>query len=172
MSKAYRTLTTSSPAVEIDPSAPGTFARYAYPIEGSLNIFGATAMLLYPSSLLSCLVASPSYNTPAAGALLQWIGALTVGLTPQLFLAWPNTRGALESRRMVYYTLGAGEVALVGLFLWQGFKDGRVEMGLSNKGLMVCAGNLIGPLIMRAYVLFWRPELLGRYREADGKKNE
>lgn len=162
----YVMLSTSSPSVQVDPAAPGTFIRYAMAIEGSLNILGGISMLAMPAKLLGYMTTSPLEVTDSAVSLIQWLGALTLGLTPQLFLAIPNTRAAMESRRMVYYTLGAGELALIPLFIWQASKsDG--ETGITSKALIVAMSNLLPPLLLRGYVLFVKPSLMGRYRDVN-----
>jgi hypothetical protein len=81
-------------------------------IEAGLNVFGASIMLMYPSRILSYMVTNPSESKVASAALVQWLGALTCGLAVPLLRAIPNTRGAIESRRTVYFTLGAGEALL------------------------------------------------------------
>lgn len=159
----------TSPIVEMDPTAPGTFIRRAMFIEGCLNIFGGVSMLMMPSTILSWMVSSPKGEiTPTATALIQWLGALVLGLTQQLFLAIPNTRGAVESRPMVYYTLGAGELALIPLFVWQALGPEDAS-GITRRALMVAIGALVPPLLLRGYVLFVRPSLLGRYKDISKK---
>lgn len=143
--------------------------RYAMALEAGLNVFGATAMLMYPLHTLSFMVTKPSESTAASAALVQWLGALTCGLAVPLLCALPNTRGAIESRRVVYYTLGAGEGCLVPLFLWQAYGNGTAT-GLTPKALMVCASVLFPTLVWRGTVLFGKPEWLGRYR--DVKKHD
>ena len=146
--------------------------RYAMALEAGLNVFGATLMLLYPSQLLSYMVATkpPVAITGASATLVQWLGALTCGLAVPLLCAIPNTRGAIESRRVVYYTLGAGEGFLVPLLLWQAAFSGSssgIDGGLTPKALTVCAAVLFPTLVWRGVVLFVKPEWLGRYRDAN-----
>jgi len=149
----------TSSAVEIDPTSPGTVIRYAMAFEAGLNIFGATIMLTYPSQILSYMVNKPSANTAASAQLLQWLGALTAGLAVPLLCALPNTREAIESRRTVYYTLGAGEGFLIPLFLWQA---SAADTGLSPTALGICAAVLFPTMVWRGLVLFGKPEWLGR----------
>jgi hypothetical protein len=170
---------TNASTVEIDPSSPGTIIRCAMAIEGVFNIFGATMMLLYPATLLSYAIAGvasfadnrsvKTCVTPALISMVQWLGALILGLTPQLFLSIPNTRQAIESRRLVYLTLGAGELGLAAVILWQVYGSGleaeHVGEQLSNKTLVRIAQQMILMLGLRLYVLYCRPSLLGKYRE-------
>lgn len=175
----------SSPAIQVDPHASGSLIRRLMFLEGTFNILGAIPLLFFPTHLLqNYFCASPSDGTASAATLLQWIGALFIGMTPQLFLALPNSKQAIESRRTVYWTLGAGEATLVPLLLWQaaksaaasgevlekvGAKVGLGGQGFSTKVLLGAAVMLGTPLLGRAYVLFWRPELFGRYKEV-GKR--
>lgn len=75
-------LSSSSPTGEIGPSAPGTFTRYTMAIEGALNM-GAFPMLLTSATLLRRIATSHLEVTGTSVALLQWIGALVLGITPQ-----------------------------------------------------------------------------------------
>lgn len=137
-------------------------------LEAAFNILGAIPMLFFPSTVAS-LMTSTGAASPATAQLLQWLGALTLGLTPQLLLALQNTKTAIESRATVYVTLGAGEAMLIPVMLWQaGVGD---EGGFTGKALVRAAGVLLVPLVWRVYVLGWRPELLGRYVEGgEGRK--
>jgi len=75
----------------------------------------------------------------------------------------------VESRVTVYWTLGVPEICLVGVFLWQLGKG--EEGGLSRMALWVSVGQLSTLCAWRAFVLFRRPEWMGRYRDM-GKKGE
>jgi hypothetical protein len=68
---AYRKLTTISPAVDLDPSAPGTFIRYSFPVEGTFNIICGLAMIIMPYRISSYLVIEPSEINNAAASPLQ-----------------------------------------------------------------------------------------------------
>lgn len=187
--------TVSSPPARIDPSAPGTIIRTAFALEAALNVVGGTCMILYPTTFLSFLAADPSHNvTPAVTALFQWFGALTLGLTPQLLLALPNTEGALLSRPTVYWTLLAGEAGLVPLMAWQMRCAGAVTAlgvvaqktlnqdsnglgvgaslsnGLSRNGLLGSAAILAATSVWRLWVLLVKPEWMGRYDSIQKKQ--
>lgn len=151
--------------ITVDPAFPGTSLKRLFLLEGTLNLCGAVPMLFYPGTALSYLSSSLTPN-PTAENLIQLLGALTVGITPQLFLALPDSKQAIESRRTVYITLGAGEVMMVPLLLWMAWKGENGGMGLSPKSCLMAALNLATPLAWRAYVLYIRPEMLGRYRES------
>lgn len=160
----YISSSSPSPVVQVDPSAPGTFFRYAAAIESTLNILGGATMMLRPGFFLDLMVYSSSEISHASISQIQWFGALTLGLTPQLLFAIPNTRRSIEGRRMAYITLGAGELALIPVFLWQAFGP-EAGLGFSTKALIGATMNLLLPLLVRIYVLFVDPNLLGRYRD-------
>ena len=133
-------------------------------VEGCLDILAGVCMLAMPSTLLEWMASLPKGEiTSTVTAVFQWLGALFLGLTPQLFLAILNTRGAIESRPMVYYTLGAGDLVIVPLFMWQAW-GAEGGSGITRKALGFAMGTLMSPLLFRAYVLFVKPSLLGRYR--------
>jgi hypothetical protein len=101
-------------------------------------------------------------------AFLQWIGILVLGITPRLFLAILNTRTAIQSRRMIYLTLGVGELSLPTMFMLQVY-DSNAGVGITKNALLTAAGMLV-PLVLffRSYLLFVKPNLQGRYR-VDGE---
>lgn len=157
-----------APSISLDPRFPGTWIRRAMAVEAAFNILGAIPMLLFPATIAGFMTSSGTAS-PAAAQLLQWLGALTLGLTPQLLLALPNTKTAVEGRAMVYLTLGAGEAMLIPVMLWQAWVGD--EGGFTGRALVGAAGVLFGPFVGRVYVLGWRPELLGRYVEGgEGRK--
>ncbi|TKA78062.1 hypothetical protein B0A49_03518 [Cryomyces minteri] len=158
--------TLASVPVEIDPSAPGTVIRYALAIEAAANIFGGTAMVFFPSQVLSLMVTKTSFINPTTESLVQWLGALVYGLTVPVLLAIPNTRRGIESRQTVYYTLLGGEGTLIPTFLWHMTRNS----GFTYKSLVASAVVLAATCGWRLLALFKRPDWLGRYR--DIKKEE
>ncbi|GAB7348006.1 hypothetical protein MBLNU459_g5501t2 [Dothideomycetes sp. NU459] len=149
--------------VEMDPSAPGTIVRRAMVIEALFNI-GTLPLLLYPKEMLSYVVTRPSEITDTAATMAQLFSTLVVGaLTPLLLLGVPNTRSAIESRRTIYYTLGAGEAFLIPYFLYQATVG---HSGLTPLACLGMASCLIPPVSWRAYVFLQKPEWFGRYRDA------
>ncbi|MCJ1398924.1 hypothetical protein MMC11_002125 [Xylographa trunciseda] len=164
----YALPTTISRPVSLDPSAPGTIIRAALLIEALGNILGAIPMIFLARPLLSLITSSTP--SPLAVSLTQWLGGLTCGLAAPLLLAYPNTKRAMESRTTVYWTLGAGEGALVPLLLWQYMSEGRGS-GLPGGFLLGAAGVLAATAVWRLWVMQVRPEWMGRYRE-EGVKEE
>lgn len=154
----------SSDPVQVDPAAPGTVMRYALAIEAGFNIVGATGMILYPSRFLSPMVTNQSQVSAASASLVQWVGGLLFVLTVPILLCTPNTRRAIESRPTVYYTLLAGEGTLIPILLYQA--AAAPDSGLTPKALLLFSSGLVMPLAWRLFVLFKRPEWMGRYRDA------
>ncbi|MCJ1285605.1 hypothetical protein MMC26_004946 [Xylographa opegraphella] len=160
--------TTISRPISLDPSAPGTIMRSALLIEALSNILGAIPMIFLTRPLLTLI--SSSAPSPLAVSLTQWLGGLICGLAAPLLLAYPNTRRAIESRTTVYWTLGAGEGALVPLMLWQYMSQGQGS-GLPGGFLLGAAGVLGATAAWRLWVMLVRPEWMGRYRD-EGVKGE
>ncbi|MCJ1386503.1 hypothetical protein MMC17_009629 [Xylographa soralifera] len=167
-SPKYLLPTTISRPISLDPSAPGTIMRSALLIEALSNILGAIPMIFLTRPLLSLI--SSSAPSPLAVSLTQWLGGLICGLAAPLLLAYPNTKRAMESRTTVYWTLGAGEGALVPVMLWQYMSQGQGS-GLPGGFLLGAAGVLAATAAWRLWVMLVRPEWMGRYRE-EGTKGE
>lgn len=167
-SNSYIQPSTSSHAVHLDPSAPGTVIRYAMAIEAGFNILGAAGLILAPRDTLSYLVPYSSQITPVAASLTQWLGAVVLALTTPLLLCLPDSRRAVESRTTVYWTLAAGEGFLVPLFLVQLMQGDRG--GFTRKALVLSSIQLSAMVGWRLYVLLRRPDWMGRYR--DVKKDD
>ena len=174
----------SSISISVNPSESGDVFRVAAVVEGVFNILGGGVMMLFPAWCLSWLAAPQSSMTPTATSMTQWLGALTWGLTPQLLLAVPNTRTAIESRQMVYICLLAGEGCLIPVMLWQaavvnrrqeheggslrlGLGDGGSPSGMSTRALLAASAVLASISIWRLCLLCARPDWLGSYRVID-----
>lgn len=143
--------------------------QLALALEATANIFGATCMLLFPHSILSYVTARPSSASlqnqnpdQAAIDLFRWVGAIVYGLTPQLLLALPDSKGASDRRWIAYVTLGAGEGALMAVMLWQALMmEGEEGGGITKKALLGCVAGLAPFGVWRGWVLGVRPGLLG-----------
>ncbi|MCJ1477172.1 hypothetical protein MMC13_005843 [Lambiella insularis] len=164
----YTFPSTTSHPIMLDPSAPGTVMRYAIATEAFFNLLGAIPMLFSPRSLL-LLISASQQPSPLAISLTQWLGALVLGLTAPLVLAYPNTRRGLQSRPTVYWTLGTGEAALVVVLVWQ-YLCKREGSGMSGRFLMGATGMMTGLCAWRLWVLTAKREWMGRYN--DSKKRE
>jgi hypothetical protein len=88
-----------------------------------------------------------------------------------MLLAIPNTRRGIEMRAPVYTYLGLSEVMLIALFLYLAVGVGEEGRGMSGKACMVAVGNLMPPCAFRGYVLWVRPEWMGRHRDGDEDGN-
>jgi hypothetical protein len=158
------TSSANSGPVEVDPSAPGSVMRYALGFETMANAIGGTWMVFFPQTFLSMLVNSSSDITPTAVTWTQVTGALVYALATPLILGIPNTRRGIESRAPTYYTLAAGEVGVVAVALYKAFVFGD-DSGWSRNALLAASAVLAPTLAWRFYVLFGKPEWIGRYRE-------
>lgn len=163
----------TDPPIQLDPSAPGETVRQAFLLESILNLF-TLPFIFAPRTILSWIMLDPSQAVnPGPVLWARCFGGLVVGaLTPALWCGLPRTRRALESRRTVYLLLAGGELALVPLLVDQALKGGQTERGaaISVKVAVMAMGGLIPPFLWRMWVLFVRPEMLGRYREVERKR--
>jgi hypothetical protein len=150
--------------IEVDPSAPGNVMRYALGFETMANAIGGTWMVFFPQHFLSLLVNSSKDITPTAVTWTQVTGALVYALATPLILAIPNTRRGIETRAPTYYTLAAGEVGVVAVALYKAFVFGD-DSGWSTGALLAASAVLAPTLAWRMYVLFGKPEWIGRYRD-------
>ena len=148
--------------------------QLALALEAGANVLSATCMLLYPHYILNVLTINPFSTAsflnptsaqPAANDLLQWIAALTYGLTPALLFAFPEHRGARDKRWTAYVTLGAIDMVLIPVMLWQAMTWESDDGGLTRQALLGFAGGLMPFLIWRVWVLGSRPDILGKSGE-------
>lgn len=154
--------------ITIDPSAQGHQIRLALVVESALNIFFSLYILLYPSHALYHLSYSPRYVNPLSSSLLHILAIMVWTITVPLLLAIPNTRQGIESRVPAYLTLGTSEVFLLGMLGWLGFVKGEGETGVSDRAVAILASNITGALAWRVFVLWVKPEWVGRYKD-EGK---
>jgi hypothetical protein len=148
----------------ICPQMPSIIS-VAFGVESLLNLGAGTVALLAPEWCLAQVVRHPSFASPTASLLVQTTGSLLYALTAPLLLCLPDpkptddahTRAALaERRRLVYYTLGAGEVSLIPLLLWK-WARGQ-DAGMERSSLLSMALNLVPFLGWRVWCLWWRPQ--------------
>jgi hypothetical protein len=163
------TSTSDSGHVEVDPSAPGTVMRGALAFEAMANAIGGTWMVFFPQRFLNLLVSSPMQITGAAVTWTQLTGSLVYALATPVIMGIPNSRRGIESRAPTYYTLAAGEVGVVAVAMYKAFVFGD-SSGWSRSALLAVCATLLPTLAWRFYVLFWRPEWIGRYRELSSRK--
>ena len=153
--------------------------QIAFLLESALNVPGIIALTFYPVQTLSFLAVSPPFTpslTPIGELFARFCGLLFAGLTPQLLLAVPNTPSRVEKRKLVYVTLGAGEVFLIPLFIWEAYRASDVEKlarggGFSRIAALVFAGNLMMLLLWRVWVWEFRPEWFDGSEEEKSEGN-
>lgn len=149
-------------------------------IEAFVNLLAIISLLFFPSAVLKPALAShlPSLELNATTLLLaRSLGAMVLALTPQLLLAYPNSKDCAAKRKIAYVTLGAGEAALVPLLLWEAFRAsdqskaaGVWAGGLGRNTCLVSAANLLPPLAWRIYVFLVKPQWFGDMEDEASKK--
>ncbi|KAJ9610564.1 hypothetical protein H2200_005341 [Cladophialophora chaetospira] len=152
--------------IELDPQHDGNIIRKAFLAESVLNLF-TIPLITNTRTILSYLLANPSQINSTSIFFARLFGGLIVGgLTSALWAGLPNTKTGIESRKVVYITLGMGEVFLLPILALEAAKAASgEEAALSVLGCGATIACLLPPLLWRAYVLFVKPELMGRYRE-------
>lgn len=154
-----------SPQIELDPNHDGSIIRKAFLIESVFNLF-SFPLLTNTRTILSYILNDPKHITPATILFARISTGIVIGgLTTALWTGLPNTKTAIESRPIVYLTLGGGELLLLPLLIIEALKGGGNDAALSVKASIVSMGCLAPILLWRAYTLFVRPDLMGRYRE-------
>jgi hypothetical protein len=145
--------------------------QYALGLEAFVNITSATAIIFYPNFCLSKVFPKSILTTtipPTTTTLFQVFGTLVYALTAPLLLAIPNGPHVACTRRVTYYTLGAGEVLMVALILTKLL--GKVnDSGFSDRLLIGAVGSLAPICVWRAWCIWGNPNLLGA-NEEEGKE--
>ncbi|KAF9738600.1 hypothetical protein PMIN01_03883 [Paraphaeosphaeria minitans] len=158
-----------NPAVMPDPNQNDSTIRKAFLLEAIANLF-TIPLITNTRFILSILLLHPSDINPASILFARLFGGIIVGgLTSALLIGAGNTRNGIGSRRTTYVLLGLGEAFLIPMLALETAKGGS-DAALSTAVAVGSIGLLLPPLAWRGYVLFLRPELLGRYRKADGGK--
>ncbi|KAI0382768.1 hypothetical protein F5Y04DRAFT_43233 [Hypomontagnella monticulosa] len=132
-------------------------------IEAVLNIAGAAPFILNPEWCLSFAIAPDPISgvssvPPSSAILWQVYGALVLALTVPLIQCIPDSRAAVEKRRIVFQTLLAGEVFLEAL-LWSHIYQ-RDKSGFSLTALVLSAVFLLPALSWHAFAVYIMPSLL------------
>ena len=153
----------SNPKIIPDPNQNGSIIRKAFVLEAIANLF-TIPLITNTRFILSFLLLHPSDINPASILFARLFGGIIVGgLTSALLTGATNTRNGIESRRPTYLLLGVGEALLIPILALEAAKDGR-DAALSTKAALGSIGLLLPPLLWRCYVLFVRPDFLGRYK--------
>ncbi|KAH6860715.1 hypothetical protein BKA58DRAFT_443495 [Alternaria rosae] len=156
----------TNPTIIPDPSANGSTIRKAFLLEAFANLF-TIPLITNTRWTLSLLLNNPSSDiNPTSILFARLFGGLVVaGLTSALLAGATNTRNGVESRRPTYMLLGLGEALLIPMIVLDLFEGGGPGAALSKKVAAASVACLVPPLLWRLYVLFVRPDLLGRYTE-------
>ncbi|KUI69547.1 hypothetical protein VM1G_05262 [Cytospora mali] len=129
-------------------------------IESFLNIVGASTFLLFPDWCLSFAISNPAGDVPASAATLwQAYAVLVLALTYPLLACIPNAPGVFHKRKIIFQTLAAGEVGLIGLLLWHATK-GEDESGFTQQALLLASVNLVPALTWHGVVAWLWPSLM------------
>jgi hypothetical protein len=151
-------------AVEVDPTARGNVIRGALLFESIANIPFAVACFVYTRPFMELFVVDPSNITPVALSFMQLIGVSTIMISILMWLAIPNTRSGIESRRPTYYMLIVAEIMMLSLWYYQGWVLGEEASGMSKKGIIMAMQNIAPLVVFRGISLFLMPQWFGRYR--------
>jgi Na+-driven multidrug efflux pump len=168
---------TKSPAtnqsITPDPQQNGSTIRKAFVAEALANLF-TIPLITNTRWTLSLLLNNPARHiNPTSVLFARLFGGLIVGgLTSALFAGATNTRNGIESRRPTYLMLGVGEALLIPILVLELLKGGGPGAAISKKVAGASIALLVPPLLWRLYVLFVRPDLLGKYtEEGESKKS-
>lgn len=164
MAYVYKEASRDAP-IEMDPRHDGEYVRKAFLIEACLNL-GTIPLITHPRFVLPYLLNRSADLNVTTIFFARLFGILVVAaLSPGLFAGARRTRTAIESRGIVYIILGGAELLLVPMLLNEARLGSSRSAVLGQKTAIMGAISMAIPLVWRLYVLFLRPDLLGRYRE-------
>ncbi|KAI0127291.1 hypothetical protein BJ170DRAFT_367997 [Xylariales sp. AK1849] len=91
--------------------------RAALEAEALFNVICAISSIGFPTWYLSSVVSAKS--VPASATVLwQIYGSLVLAFSVPLLLIIPDSKAVFEAGDIVYKTLVAGEVAMIGILNW------------------------------------------------------
>ena len=151
---------------------PSSVFKKALLFEGCANLVGGSGMILAPTTFLRFLLPTTVLVTPLAVQLTQWLGGIVLALNTPLLLAYPDTKEGIASRPTAYWTLAAGEVALLGVMGLQMLKPSAVgaQNVLTERAMGATWLVLGSTLAWRLYVLLVKPEMMGSAAGLKDKK--
>ncbi|KAI1840899.1 hypothetical protein JX265_013395 [Neoarthrinium moseri] len=126
-------------------------------VEAVLNVIGAAVFIRYPAWCLSYVVSSDTVP-PSAAVLWQIYGGLVLALTIPILLVIPNSPTVFEQRSLIFKTLTAGELVLIGVLSWHASKP--IESGFTWSGLALSAMFLLPALTWHSCAAFVLPDLM------------
>lgn len=151
--------------IEMDPRHDGEYVRKAFLIEGCLNL-GTIPIITHPRFVLPYLLNRPGDVNSSTVFFARLFGIIVVAaLSPGLFIGARRSSNAIESRCIVYIILGGAELLMVPMLLNEARLGSSRSAVLGRTTAIIGAISMAIPLVWRLYVLFIRPDLLGRYRE-------
>lgn len=141
-------------------------------IEAFLNLVGCAAFMLSPSWCLSFVITSAAPNKPntvpaSTAVLWQVYGGLVLALTVPILLVIPESHAVFEKRELIFKTLVAGEIILIGVLGWHGLglSGHDEEGGFSRVGLLISAAFLLPALTWHSFTVWVRPDLMRSERD-------
>jgi hypothetical protein len=159
-------------AIQINPEHLGPAVRRAFLAEAIFHIC-TIPLVTHTRQYLSLFFLRPSDITPAVLFFARvFAGLILFGMTPALLYGVPNTAKAIASRRATYVMLAGTEVYLIPLLLVELSRGGTLKKGAvfsmgTTAGLM---SLLVTPFLFRLYVLFVKPDMMGRLEEVKDKR--
>lgn len=157
----------ANPTVVLDSTKDGSIIRKAFLVEAAANLFTIPLVTNTRHTLL-LLLNNAAHINPASVLFARLFGGIVIGgLTSALLAGFSNTRNGIESRRPTYIMLAFGEALFIPILALEFLKDGSEDAAISKKMAGASIGCLVPPLLWRLHVLCVRPDLLGRYSEAE-----
>jgi hypothetical protein len=163
----------ANPSITPDPQQNGSTIRKAFLAEAIANLF-TIPLITNTRWTLSLLLSNPARDiNPTSVLFARLFGGLVVGgLTSALLAGATNTRNGIESRRPTYLLLGVGEALLIPILVLELLEGGGSGAAISKNVAGASIACLLPPLLWRLYVIFVRPDLLGRYTEEGESKKK
>ncbi|WVQ63780.1 uncharacterized protein L199_001934 [Kwoniella botswanensis] len=140
----------------------GPVVRKVFLLEAFLNLL-SLPLITNTRTVLSYLLRNPAHINASSILFARLFGGIIIGgLTTGLLYGAAH----IPSRRAVYWTLGMGEVFLIPILA---LESTNPQSALTRKTALASIGLLAPPLAWRVYLLYMRPEWIGRERAG---KNE
>ncbi|KAI1456519.1 hypothetical protein F4805DRAFT_226773 [Annulohypoxylon moriforme] len=130
--------------------------RSLFLVEGVMKLAGGLVFIISPQTPLTVAVAAPI--PPSALLLTRLLGTQTFTLGISMLLASARTPKAVQSRRVVYWTIFARDATLVTVLMSQLlFGDNSDALGFSVNGLCAWLAELMPFCLGHLWVLTMRP---------------
>jgi hypothetical protein len=161
-----RTGTGAKASVEIDPSASGTIVRIVSAAESTFNILLAIPMIFNAERAFKRMYLTDDLSAaPLAAPVMQLCGISLAAMTVPIMLGIPNKAGAIETRRVTYQMLASFEAMALPLFFWQAWLAGQEGSEIYPTKPTLASGLAMSVTLgFRVFVLFMKPEWMGKYQ--------